>query len=73
MTLPVDPTLLTERQLEVALLVADGLTDKQIAAALHISDEGVAKHIERITVRWSIDRGRNIRVQIANRIRGLAA
>lgn len=64
---------LTDRQFEVARLVADGLTDKQIGVALTISAETVGFHVMRIAKAWHLrDGGRNIRVQIANRIREAA-
>lgn len=66
MTTPAAPLpSLTARQLAVALLVADGFTDKQIAARLEISDETVAFHVHNIADRIGVDRARNIRVQIA--------
>lgn len=66
---------LTPRQREVYLLVADGLTDKQIGARLvpPISDETVAVHIHHIVLKLGLERGRNIRVQIANHARRTAA
>lgn len=58
-------TPLTARQCTVALLIADAYTDKQIAAALVISEETVAFHVRQISDRLALDRSRNIRVQIA--------
>lgn len=60
---------LTERQMSVAVLVADGDTDKQIAAKLHMAERTVSVHVHRIGVVLGVDRGRNVRVQIANRLR----
>lgn len=59
---------LTDRQQQVAELVADGLPDKQIARALGIDEETVGYHIGRIVKVWNLDRSRNVRVQIAHRI-----
>ena len=57
----------SERQLEVARLVSDGLTDKKIAAALGISEETVAYHVSRLTKLWTLEPSLNIRVQIVKR------
>jgi non-specific serine/threonine protein kinase len=37
---------LTQRQLEVARLVAEGMSNKEIAARLHISDRTAEGHVE---------------------------
>lgn len=58
---------LTRKTRKVAQLVADGLTDKEIAAALDISEDGVGYHVRRIVLAWGLDRNRNIRVLIANK------
>jgi DNA-binding CsgD family transcriptional regulator len=39
---------LTPREREVALLVADGQTNAQIAARLHLSESTVGKHVSRV-------------------------
>ena len=39
---------LTPREREVAALVADGQTNAQIAARLHLSESTVAKHVSRV-------------------------
>lgn len=62
------PSSVTDRQLEVALLIAEGLTDKEIAMILVISEETVAKHVQNIMHRWNLSRTRNVRVQITRRI-----
>lgn len=49
---------------DIAELVAEGLTDKQIAQRLAISPRTVGYHIDRLCDGWEIDRARNIRVQI---------
>jgi len=52
---------LTERELEVAALVARGLTNRQIADALAISTGTATNHVKRILARLALD----TRVQIA--------
>jgi predicted ATPase/DNA-binding CsgD family transcriptional regulator len=52
---------LTARQLEIARLVAEGLTNRQIAAALHISERTAEGHLEQIRNKL----GFTSRVQIA--------
>lgn len=59
---------LTNRQLEVAILVAEGLSDKEIAMILQITEDTVAYHVSRIQKRWQLDKGKNTRVQITRRI-----
>ena len=49
----------------VAGLVAEGLTDKQIAVRLTLSVATVRYHVGQLCEAWNLDRGRNIRVQIA--------
>lgn len=55
-------------QQRVAELVAEGLTDKQIAQTLAISPMTVSYHIARLCDCWKIDKGRNIRVQITRHV-----
>ena len=57
--------LLTPRQLELARLIAQGKTDKQIIAEARISWRGLRKHIAEMGKRLACDRARSIRVQIA--------
>lgn len=45
------PTGLTPRQTEVAALVADGLTNRELAARLGISERSAESHVERIRLR----------------------
>ena len=52
---------LTPRQLEVAALVADGLTDREIAAALYIATRTAESHVEQILARL----GYRSRAQVA--------
>lgn len=53
---------------EVAELVAEGLTDKEIAQVLAISPKTVGYHIARLCDCWQIDKARNIRVQITRHV-----
>lgn len=55
-------------RLDVAALVAEGLTDKDIAAQLHISRKTVEYHIGRLCDEWHLDRRLNLRVQITRRL-----
>lgn len=45
------PTGLTVRQTEVAALVAEGLTNRQLAERLHITERSAESHVERIRLR----------------------
>lgn len=45
------PTGLTARQTEVAALVADGLTNSELAERLHITERSAESHLERIRLR----------------------
>jgi pimeloyl-ACP methyl ester carboxylesterase len=45
------PTGLTARQTEVAALVADGLTNRQVAERLSITERSAESHVERIRLR----------------------
>lgn len=56
---------LTDKQLEVARLIADGLTDKQIAAALRISKQRVGQLVDAIRGRMNLPGNRNTRALIA--------
>ncbi|MDX2099911.1 MAG: LuxR C-terminal-related transcriptional regulator [Leptolyngbyaceae cyanobacterium bins.59] len=47
--------LLTERELQVATLVASGHSNKQIANHLHISEWTVSTHLRRIFMKLSVD------------------
>ncbi|SEF20151.1 regulatory protein, luxR family [Amycolatopsis pretoriensis] len=55
------PGPLTRREREVAAHVADGLTNKQIAALLHISERTAESHVQHILTKL----GRTNRAQIA--------
>jgi DNA-binding CsgD family transcriptional regulator len=45
------PTGLTPRQTEVAALVADGLTNREVADRLGITERSAESHLERIRLR----------------------
>lgn len=51
---PALPDGLTEREAEVLRLVAGGLTNKEIAAALCLSDKTVARHLSNIFVKIKV-------------------
>lgn len=66
MTIPVgDDAQLTDRQLEVARLIGDGLTDKQIAAALGLTKQRIGQIIDSIRGRLNLPGNRNTRALIA--------
>lgn len=48
-------TLLTERELQIATLVASGRSNKQIASQLHISEWTVSTHLRRIFIKLGVD------------------
>lgn len=48
--------------------IAEGMTDKQISAALSISDKTVEYHVAQLCENWQLDRTRNIRVQITRHV-----
>lgn len=60
---------LTDRQQEVARLVAQGYTDKQIGAELGLSPRTIEYHVSQIVKRWKLDVSLNVRVQITNKAR----
>jgi non-specific serine/threonine protein kinase len=51
----VSPSGLSERELEVARLVADGLTNKTIAARLQLSVRTVDSHVRHALIRLGLD------------------
>lgn len=56
---------LTDRQRQVAQLVAEGLSDKEIATALGVCERRVRQIIGRLVVLLELDPMRNTRVQLA--------
>lgn len=57
---------LTRREQEVAALVAQGLTNRQIAGALHISERTAESHVQHILTKY----GLATRAQIAAKVAG---
>jgi DNA-binding CsgD family transcriptional regulator len=63
------PHALTRREREVAGLVAEGLTNRQIASKLRISEHTAATHLRRIRKKL----GLNSRSQLASWVTGRSA
>lgn len=59
---------LTDRRWEVAALVTEGLTDKQIAEALGIKKRTVNTHVHAIALAWNLDASKDLRVEIVKRV-----
>ncbi|MEJ8640557.1 helix-turn-helix transcriptional regulator [Streptomyces sp. MS1.HAVA.3] len=59
-----EPVALTERETQVAVLVIKGYTNREVAAALFLSDKTVEYHLNRIYTKLSI----RSRVELANRL-----
>lgn len=59
---------LSASERRIAECIASGLTDKQIAADVGLSTARVRQLLERIARKWSLDRSRSMRVQIATRV-----
>ena len=64
---------LTERQRQIADLVAAGYPDKVIAARLSISEETVAYHLQAIKKRLRLDPSRGLRAQVIEHVTRAAA
>lgn len=45
---------LTERELEVVTLLAQGMSNAEIAAAMYVSEATVKSHLGRITAQWGV-------------------
>lgn len=58
------PRELSDREMEVARLIAEGLTDKEIAAILCISAWTVKSHLDRIAAKLEVNKARNRRIAI---------
>lgn len=61
-------SLLTNRKQAIARYVAQGFSDKRIAAMTGLSSETVAYHLKGIARIWRLDAAKNIRVQITHRV-----
>lgn len=46
---------LTQREQQIVKLIAEGLTNKEIAAALGMSEETVKTHIKKIMLKLNVD------------------
>ena len=64
-----DRPKLSPRQRSVAHLIAQAYTDKQIAGELGIAPKTVKHMVGTIADKLALDRNRNLRVQIANKLR----
>jgi DNA-binding NarL/FixJ family response regulator len=53
---------------EVAALIAEGMSDKEIAGRLGISHKTVEYHVGLLIDNWQLDRKRNVRVQITRHV-----
>ncbi|MFI1158280.1 ATP-binding protein [Streptomyces sioyaensis] len=61
---------LTGRESAVAKLVAEGLTNQQIAAHLGLSKSTVAGHLDRVRDKWGVRSRTQIAVRVADRAAG---
>jgi DNA-binding CsgD family transcriptional regulator len=62
-----DPTALTLREEEIAKLVSRGLTNRQIASELSISEHTVATHITKILRRLRLNSRSRLSAWVAER------
>lgn len=60
-------SILTPRKQQVAKLIFESATNKQIAAAIGLSERQVEHHVAGIARIWRLDHAKNLRVQIALR------
>ncbi len=67
--LPAGPAAITDRQLEVARLVAEGQTNAEIARTLGISIDGAKYHVSELLTRLGLTRRREIVEWYASRPR----
>jgi DNA-binding NarL/FixJ family response regulator len=67
------PEKLTPQQARVAMMVAEGATDKAIAAELGIHVQTVRFHIRGIAAAWNLEKGKVTRVLIALKVPRKAA
>jgi DNA-binding NarL/FixJ family response regulator len=64
-----DGGVLSRRETEIAALVADGLTNKQAAAAAHISERTVESHVQHIMAKLGFTSRSQIAAWAARRSR----
>jgi DNA-binding NarL/FixJ family response regulator len=65
---PTPPAILTERQREIArLLSCTGLTYKEVAARLHISEGTMRKHAENVYRRLGVHSRAELMIALSNR------
>jgi DNA-binding CsgD family transcriptional regulator len=60
------PKILSPRLLEVALLVATGLTDKQMAVQLSLAPNTISSYVRRICEKLGLHRRSEIATWVAN-------
>lgn len=65
-------TQLTRRERQIANLVAEGFTRKQIGAMLGVGPECVSFHVRRATRRLGLDQSRDPRVLLTRLVLGAA-
>ena len=59
---------LSPRQCQIAIRVADGLCDKEIAAELQIAPVSIRTYVRRIAKKLDLDPARNARIQITRTV-----
>ncbi|XVU23530.1 ATP-binding protein [Actinoplanes sp. CA-054009] len=65
---PAPPAVLSAREMEVARLVAQGRTNREIAAALTIAPKTAAAHVEHIRTKLGVSRRAQIATWLAGRV-----
>ena len=60
--------ILSPIQRQIAHLVAEGFSDKQIAALVGLSPKTIDYHLKRISAMWSLRPDRDRQIQIAVRV-----
>lgn len=62
---------LTDQEVNVIRLVAEGRTNVEIAEALHLSENTIKTYLSRITVKFGHDRGDRALIAVTAMRRGL--